>query len=98
MPLCVLPGLRCGCVVAVVVPLRVYLGYMLSDTNTEIDLLSSGIAYWHLSKSATLLAGISYVPPPSPAIGPWLLRLCWKPQNMNWKQRGLSEVVGKVEQ
>lgn len=45
MPLCVPPGPRCGCVLAVVVPLRVYLGYMLSDTNTEIDLLSSGIAY-----------------------------------------------------
>lgn len=65
MPLCVPPGPRCGCVLAVLVPLRVYLGYMLSDTNTEIDLLSSGIAYWHLSKSATLLAGISYVPPPA---------------------------------
>lgn len=60
---------------AVVGLLRMYLGYLLCDTNTEIHLLSGGVAYCHLSKCATLLSTIFYFPPLL-SISFWLIQLC----------------------
>lgn len=45
MTLYVPPNPRCSCMLAVVGLLKVYFGYMLCDTNTEIHVLGSGIAY-----------------------------------------------------
>lgn len=70
----------CACMLAVVGLLRMYFGSLLRDATTEIHLLSSGVAYWHLSKSVTLLSTVFCFPPPLP-VGFWLIQLCWKPQN-----------------
>lgn len=75
MTLFVPPNPCCSCMVAVVRP-RVYFGYILCDSNTEICLLSRSIAYRPPSKSATCYpVSLAYLPL-TPLVSPWQLQLC----------------------